>query len=89
MQGGAVASEQPRTINIEKSSFIGNEAGSGGALYVPPFSQTSLISDIFRKNSAIDGGAVYNDGTTSIVESVFKENFAENGVSCFRRAIQK
>ena len=68
-------------VDIQRSSFHGNEAASGGALYLEAYSQVSLVSNTFVNNYAIDGGAIYTNAVTSVVESVFQDNYAENGVS--------
>lgn len=59
---------------------------------MPIFADVNLISNTFIKNYAIDGGAIYTNGRSFIDESVFRDNFAENGVSfsdfcCFKCAI--
>jgi hypothetical protein len=81
-QGGAIASAPWRHVDIQRSSFHGNRAASGGALFLQDYSRVTLLSNTFVGNYAIDGGAIYNNGMSSVIESVFQDNYAENGVSC-------
>lgn len=81
MQGGATANAPLGIVNIRRSSFHGNVAATGGALHLPIFAEVNLISNTFIQNYAIDGGAIYTNARSFIDESVFMDNFAENGVS--------
>jgi predicted outer membrane repeat protein len=84
-QGGALASTASGELVIESSTFNGNSANIGGALYLKPGSgeeaYSSVLSCSFTNNSASNnGGAIYSEYGTllSIQGSYFENNSSSN-----------
>jgi len=84
--GGAIfTSNGSETLTVIDSSFENNGAffanpGDGGAIYNQG-KTLILIGDTFLDNSAINGGAIYNDNvvpnsTVIIIGSAFTDNYA-------------
>ena len=75
-RGGAVSSVPPRGIvNIISSTFIGNSATSGGAIFAR--SLLSVSHNTFNANSAAtSGGAIFAGGALLVSNSTFNANSA-------------
>ena len=75
--GGAIACPAGCTqLDLQRTSFAGNVAASGGAIFAA--ADTQLKSCTFLENTATDGGAVFLDGAELTVKnSEFENNFAE------------
>ncbi len=90
-------------FDIVNSTFIGNVAtGKGGAIYNTFYNDkagnayASVVGTTFDKNSAANGGAIYNDGSLDLnnengamkfTDSVFTNNTAtENGGAIYNEA---
>ena len=76
--GGAIVN-WAGTITISDSSFSGNSAELGGAIFND--GELSISDSAFSRNSADRGGAIVNggNGELSISDSVFQNNLAERG----------
>ncbi len=82
LAGGAVYLEVPDatsipTLTVLNSTFTGNSAGYGGAIYNG--STTTVSNSTFSKNTATgSGGALYNDigSTATVSNSTFYSNSA-------------
>ncbi len=74
--GGAIAN-WAGTITISDSSFSGNSAEWGGAIFNG--GELSISDSSFRRNSAERGGAILNGEELSITNSAFQNNLAEAG----------
>jgi hypothetical protein len=80
-QGGAFANEANSDARFENTNFYLNEASFGGALYVSEYSNAKVLGSDFDRNLAINGGAIFNGGSSNIVDSTFDDNSAEDSVS--------
>lgn len=77
-EGGAIAVGGPYSIEIERSTFVGNSTGTlGGAIFASVGVEgVSITSSTFSKNTAVHGGAVYDTGSVNIINSTFVGNRA-------------
>jgi hypothetical protein len=82
--GGAIAANAQ--IYIDKSSFIGNEAFDGGAIWAGPDAYLDLTSNIFKANRAGEyGGALYVRAYLDLgVGNTFSKNTAVSRSSSYR-----
>jgi hypothetical protein len=80
-QGGAFANEANSDVRFENTNFYLNEASFGGALYVSEYSSAKVLGSDFDRNLAMNGGAIFNGGSSNIVDSTFDDNSAEDSVS--------
>ena len=71
--GGAIVNWEG-TVTISDSSFSGNSAEWGGAVF--NFGELSISGSSFSHNSAGWGGAINNRGELSISDSAFNDNSA-------------
>lgn len=87
LNGGAVYNTFYKTASIENSQFLGNKATlNGGAIYNAEGGSIDsnagsiiLSNNTYKDNTATsNGGAVYNAGTTTITDSEFSGNTAQN-----------
>ena len=68
------------TMSITNSSFEGNSAGYGGAIYNAGGHEINVTGSTFSNNTAINfGGAVANQGTAKFIDSNFSNNSANGG----------
>ena len=75
--GGAIVNWQG-TVTISDSTFNGNSAEWGGAIFNA--GELSIVSSTFSHNSASVGGAIDNwQGTVTISDSTFSHNSADFG----------
>ncbi|MBI4926457.1 MAG: choice-of-anchor D domain-containing protein [Anaerolineae bacterium] len=77
--GGAIYNSG--TVSITQSTLVRNQANyGGGAIYNAPSGALAIARSTLGQNHAagIDGGAIYNDGTLSLVNSTVAENSAPN-----------
>ena len=74
--GGAIANWEG-TVAISGSSFSGNSAEWGGAIFNE--GELNISDSTFSRNSAEFGGAAHNAGELSISDSAFQNNLAERG----------
>jgi len=86
--GGAVFMDDGCNGNFTSVHFVNNSAVSGGALHSADSSDFHISSSIFERNSAFqgNGGALHirkkdpeTERSLSIVDSLFWNNFAEEG----------
>ena len=69
---------------VDNVSFINNCAGVGGAIRNNHDSTLTVTNSLFKGNrkstsSGNDGGAIYNNGTATINNSTFQENYSRWG----------
>ena len=85
-RGGAIYLIASYRSNIRDTTFSGNSADQGGAIYT--FGPMSVIDSTFSGNSAVDnGGAIYVDDEVEVVNSTFSGNSALSaGGAFFTRA---
>jgi len=74
-KGGAVFVENTHDVGnvyIASSSFVQNQAGEGGGLYLNAYKDTLLSMDDveFRENNATDGGGIYLRSAASQMKQV-------------------
>ena len=74
--GGAIVN-WAGAITISGSSFSGNSAEWGGAIFNE--GELNISDSTFSRNSAELGGAAHNAGELSISDSAFQNNLAERG----------
>ncbi|MDB5341180.1 MAG: Cadherin protein [Planctomycetaceae bacterium] len=76
--GGAILSNG--TLTLTNTHVTDSSAVSGGAIYNGPSTVLKLINSAIIHNSASeDGGAIFNAGILSIVDSNVTQNDAQNG----------
>ena len=77
--GGAVNLDGHRVIGIiHNSTFQGNVAERGGAIFVRNVPNLEVNFSLFEGNRAMAGGAIYSIGSnTHLLKSEFANNFAE------------
>jgi len=54
-------------------------SGNGGAIRGSGASQIDLVWSRFSQNAALNGGAIYHSGTTTMIKCTFANNTASNG----------
>jgi polymorphic membrane protein len=65
--------------SVTNSTFLGNIAQNGGALYLNEGSNEYVASDAFLDNIAIgDGGAIYNDGDNGMGVTIGNSKLDDN-----------
>lgn len=73
-------------LNVYKSDFQNNVAtNSGGAIYTMA-GTTNIYGGTFKGNNATSGGAVYNNGASTIIGSKFQSNVASSGGAIYNNA---
>ena len=77
--GGAIELHQGAAATISGSTFSGNTANSGGAIFNDTFnslaSETAISGCTFNGNTAdYQGGAIYNYAEMTVADSVFNGN---------------
>lgn len=81
-EGGAIfmyGTGNPGSLTIEDSTFSGNQAQSGGAIFT--YATLTIINSTFYGNSAGVGGAVTQaQGTLTVTNSTFSNNTATGGL---------
>lgn len=88
--GGAILMWDGATVTVDSTSFEGNTARSGGAIYV--FGATSTLNstrNTWKSNRASDGsgGHVYNQGNfNSLGEDLFEYGHAVDGGAIFNES---
>ena len=65
------------TVTIKDVTFLNGDSSKGGAIKVRPGATLNLINCNFIGNTAEEGGAIYNFGTTTATNCLFKNNVAE------------
>jgi predicted outer membrane repeat protein len=71
--GGAIVNLG--TLMVTKSTFSGNNAGTGGGIYNKDYGTLTVIDSTFDGNSAIwSGGGIYGYGTLTVKSSTFSGN---------------
>ena len=76
--GGAIVNWAGE-LSISESSFSGNSAEWGGAIYNAGDGELSIINSSFSRNSAERGGAIDNAGELDVTNSAFQNNLADRG----------
>ena len=78
---GDFYSDNTVTMEIKDSSFTGNEAFRGAAIYAGEKAGVSVISGSISGNTAEEGGALYvaENGSAALSGVMIYENEAENG----------
>lgn len=81
--GGAICiARNGRTVNVTRSIFNENTAGTGGAISMEADAGVlSVDNSTFTKNNAYNwyGGAIYTQGIANIFNSIFSNNTAGQG----------
>ena len=76
--GGAI-SINGGTFTVANSTFEGNRAPDGGALFVGSSTQVTVTQSTFRGNNARYGGAIETSGELQVDFSTFSDNHATDG----------
>ena len=77
--GGALSAHEGSDVTISFAAFVGNTADHrGGAIWLGPAGNLSVISSLFMRNSAQFGGAIHvgAGGRVTILSSRFVANVA-------------
>jgi predicted outer membrane repeat protein len=74
-EGGAIGNDY--NLTLTGSTFTGNEAEYGGAVYTGD--DTTISGDTFTGNGAAFGGGLYNDSDTTVDNSTFAHNASYYG----------
>ena len=88
-KGGAIYIDGNYNLLINNSTFNGNMADEGGAIYT--YGTLTIYDSYFDKNGlktnnpALNGGALYTWGKVNIENSTFGINYAENGGAIYSR----
>jgi len=70
--------EAPGDSLVINCTFLNN---TGNAVYITDHYKAMMINCVFSENSAYGGGAVYSDGTLTIINSIFTGNSAQKGAA--------
>ena len=87
--GGAIYMQNYGKTSINRSNFSNNFATSGAAIYFLKSNSDSMLEILdcafIENNSTMNGGAIYmrNSGNSSIMRSIFKNNFAAFGAGIY------
>lgn len=74
-RAGAISFNTGVSAQLQDMDFYGNEANTGGAVYVDKKAQSvSIVDTVMRSNKAKLGGAIYSSGTFYAAGSIFEEN---------------
>lgn len=78
--GGAIYNAGTFNLNANKAEFINNSADANGGA-IANYGTMSVSNGYFKGNTAVLGGAVFNDSGAKIVisDSVFENNSASGG----------
>jgi hypothetical protein len=78
--GGAILNGHGGNLSISNSTLSGNSDtnGDGGAVFSLGGSTLTLTDCTLSSNTAIDGGALYNMGTTTVSGCTLSSNFASD-----------
>src|SRR5512135_2832019 len=78
--GGAMLVWNGAQMNIDSTSFISNTAQQGGAIYVTSVSVITMTNSSMVRNqaTATQGGAIYNNGTTTLNNFMVSGNSAKS-----------
>lgn len=69
-------------LTVEESTFTGNDATDGGAIFVQDSTPFTVSDSEFRDNTATRGAAVFVDATDAVFERVvFADNTAQDGAA--------
>ncbi|MFV1949305.1 MAG: choice-of-anchor Q domain-containing protein [Anaerolineales bacterium] len=75
--GGAIYNYDSAVLTIEDADFYGNVAGHGGAIWNGLNASLTINGGLYRLNeAAVNGGAIWNHGTTNGENLIFEENQA-------------
>jgi len=75
--GGILSFNNAGTLTVSNSTFTGNSADQGGAIYTTGI--TTINNSTFTGNSAGEGGGIQNIGTLTVNDSTFTGNSAVIG----------
>ena len=75
---GGVIFSNCNELKVLNSLFENNRALYGGALIITNLSTSFVNGSYFINNSALNGSAIYNDGTLNISDSLFRDNQAHS-----------
>ena len=75
---GGVIFSNCNELKVLNSLFENNRALYGGALIITNLSTSFVNGSYFINNSALNGSAIYNDGTLNIYDSLFRDNQAHS-----------
>jgi fibronectin type 3 domain-containing protein len=82
--GGAISrtpDAAPQTTTIDRSSFVGNTAPSGGALYFHNSNLVITASTLSGNTASGSGGAVFADTSTlAFTNDTFADNISQKGL---------
>ena len=83
-KGGAIFSEGDVEILLEDTSFIGNSAVSGGALFIGVGANARVAGSTFENNTSENwGGAIYNEAILAVHQSQLIDNLSTTGAGLF------
>ena len=82
-RAGAISFNTGVSAQLKDIDFYGNQANTGGAVYIDKKAQSvTIIGTEMKSNKAALGGAIYSSGTLYVADTTFEENqtTAEGGV---------
>jgi amidase len=73
LSGGGIANLSG-TVTVVNSSFLDNQATTGGGITNPSGGTVTVTDSTFSGNEADSGGGIYSEGVLAIAKSTFSEN---------------
>jgi predicted outer membrane repeat protein len=82
--GGGIANDIYRSLSVSNSTFSGNHAAYGGAIWINSFGNVTVQGGTLSGNSAFGGAGIFNQSGTLIVSSC---TFSSNSAGYYGGAI--
>lgn len=77
--GSSILANESSAIFVENSTFVSNEAYSGGAISIQKGASLTVNNSVFTNNTGHYGGVFNNNGNLNVFNSVFYSNNATFG----------
>ena len=88
--GGLFNDQEEGAVTLFNTSFINNEAVSGGAIYNQELGVINLdLSDLLNNTASLNGGGIFNtaEATVNVERTTVDGNFAQSGAGIFNEDI--
>ena len=84
--GAGILCEENSTLTINGGTFRNNKVsttengshGRGGAIFMNPNTTLTITDGVFDSNEGYHGGAIYNEGTATIIGGTITKNYGED-----------